>query len=43
VTGASHYAEMVRDARRKRRQLDGASTDWNVVRNRLPMLESRNK
>ena len=28
VTGESHYAEMVRDARRKRRQLDGASTDW---------------
>jgi chromosome partitioning protein len=34
---------MVRDARRKRRQLDGASTDWILVRNRLSMLESRNK
>src|SRR6201747_3335362 len=34
---------MVRDARRKRRQLDGASTDWIVVRNRLSMLGSRNK
>jgi chromosome partitioning protein len=43
VTGESHYAEVVRDARRKRRQLDGASTDWIVVRNRLSMLESRNK
>ena len=43
VTGESHYAEMVRDVRRKRRQLDGASTDWIVVRNRLSMLESRNK
>src|SRR5712672_2340667 len=43
VTGESHYAEMVRDARRTRRQLDGASTDWIVVRNRLSMLESRNK
>src|SRR5712671_6519788 len=42
VTGESHYAEMVREARRKRRQLDGASTDWIVVRNRLSMLESRN-
>jgi chromosome partitioning protein len=41
VTGESHYAEMVRDARRKRRQLDGASTDWIVVRNRLSMLESQ--
>src|SRR3954469_10622962 len=43
VTGESHSAEMVRDSRRKRRQLDGASTDWIVVRNRLSMLGSRNK
>jgi chromosome partitioning protein len=43
VTGESHYAEMVRDSRRKRRQLDGASTDWIVVRNRLSMIGSRNK
>jgi chromosome partitioning protein len=43
VTGESHYAEMVRDVRRKRRQLDGASTDWIVVRNRLSMHGSRNK
>jgi chromosome partitioning protein len=43
VAGESHYAEMVRDARRQRRQLDGASTDWIVVRNRLSMLESRNR
>jgi chromosome partitioning protein len=43
VTGVSRYAEMVRDARRKRRQLDGASPDWILVRNRLSMLESRNK
>jgi chromosome partitioning protein len=43
VTGESHYAEMVRETRRKRRQLDGASTDWIVVRNRLSMLGSRNK
>jgi chromosome partitioning protein len=33
----------VRDARRKRRQLDGATTVWIVVRNRLSMLGSRNK
>jgi len=32
VTGESHYAEMVRDTRRKRRQIDGASVDWIVVR-----------
>lgn len=43
VTGVSHYADMVRDTRRKRRQLDGATTDWIVVRNRLSMLGSRNK
>jgi chromosome partitioning protein len=34
---------MVRDTRRKRRQLDGATTDWIVVRNRLSMIGSRNK
>ncbi|MGH9806805.1 MAG: division plane positioning ATPase MipZ, partial [Terriglobia bacterium] len=43
VTGESHYAEMVRDTRRKRHQLDGATTDWIVVRNRLSMIGSRNK
>ena len=43
VTGESHYAEMVCDTRRKRRQLDGASSDWIVVRNRLSMIGSRNK
>jgi chromosome partitioning protein len=43
VTGESHYAEMVRDTRRKRRSLDGASSDWIVVRNRLSMIGSRNK
>src|SRR5499425_1315291 len=35
VTGVSHYAEMVRQARRQRRIVDGGSTDWIVVRNRL--------
>jgi chromosome partitioning protein len=43
VTGESHYAEMVRDSRRKRRQFDGASTDWIVVRNRLSTLGSRTR
>lgn len=42
VTGESHYSAMVIEARRKRRQLDGVSTDWIVVRNRLSMLGSRN-
>jgi chromosome partitioning protein len=43
VTGESHYAEMVREARRQRRLVDGRVTDWIVVRNRLAMLGSRNK
>src|SRR4026207_310869 len=43
VTGESHYSGMVRDVRRKRRQVDGATTDWIVVRNRLSMIGSRNK
>src|SRR5205085_5729198 len=38
VTGESHYSEMVRDTRRKRRQLDGVSNDWIVVRNRLSLI-----
>src|SRR5262249_8847606 len=43
VTGESHYAEMVREARRQRRLFDGRSTEWIVVRNRLSVLGSRNK
>src|SRR5690348_8594624 len=43
VTGESHYAEMVREARRQRRLVDGRLTDWIVVRNRLSALSSRNK
>ena len=36
VTDESHYAEMVREARRQRRLFDGRMTDWIVVRNRFP-------
>jgi chromosome partitioning protein len=43
VTGESHYAQMVRHARRQRRVVDGSLTDWVVVRNRLSVLGSRNK
>jgi chromosome partitioning protein len=35
VTGEGPYAEMVRDARRQRREIDFARMDWIVVRNRL--------
>ncbi len=43
VTGESHYAEMVREARRQRRLVDGKLTDWIVVRNRPSSLGSRNR
>jgi chromosome partitioning protein len=43
VAGVSHYAEMVREARRQRRLVDGGLTDWIVVRNRLSSLGSRNR
>jgi chromosome partitioning protein len=43
VIGESHYAAMVRDARRQRRIVDGTRLDWVVVRNRLSVLGSRNK
>jgi chromosome partitioning protein len=43
VIGESHYSTMVRAARKQRRDLDGVTTDWIVVRNRLSMLGSRNK
>jgi len=43
LTGTSHYSEMVREARRQRRMVDGRQTDWIVVRNRLSALGSRNK
>src|ERR1700730_3915809 len=43
VTGESHYAAMVREARRQRRLVDGTRMDWVVVRNRLSVLGCRNK
>lgn len=43
VNGESHYARMVKEARRKRRQVDGAAMDWIVVRNRMSQLSTRNK
>jgi chromosome partitioning protein len=43
VTGEGHYARMVRDIRRQRRQFDGATVDWLVVRNRISTIVSRNK
>lgn len=43
LTGVSHYASMVREARRQRRLVDGGLIDWVVLRNRLSTLGSRNK
>src|SRR5215475_6024701 len=43
VTGESHYAAVVRDARRHRRLFDGTRIDWVVGRNRPSALGSRNK
>ena len=43
LTGNSFYSEMVREARRQRRIVDGRLIDWVVVRNRLSTLGSRNK
>jgi chromosome partitioning protein len=43
TVGVSHYADMVREARRQRRLVDGGMTDWVVVRNRLSALGSRNR
>ena len=43
VTGVSHYAQMVEDARGQRRVRDSGIIDWIVLRNRLSTLGSRNK
>jgi chromosome partitioning protein len=41
VTGEGPYAQMVRDARRQRRELDFVSMDRVVVRNRMSRLGAR--
>jgi chromosome partitioning protein len=41
VTGVAQYAAMVRQVRRRRRQLDGSNIDWVVMRNRSSGLSSR--
>ena len=43
ITDVSHYAVMVREARRQRRAVDNGLLDWVVVRNRLSSLTSRNQ
>jgi chromosome partitioning protein len=41
VTGEGPYAQMVRDARRRRREIDCVRMDWVVVRNRMSQAGSR--
>lgn len=43
VIDISHYATMVRNARRHRRTVDNGLLDWVVVRNRLAPLATRNR
>lgn len=43
VCEVSHYASMVREARRQRRIADNSVLDWIVVRNRMATLSSRNQ
>jgi chromosome partitioning protein len=43
VSGISHYARVVEDARALRREQGKPDTDWIVLRNRLSTLNSRNK
>ena len=38
----AHYAELVVEARRKRRLVDGGLIDWVMVRNRMASLQSNN-
>ena len=41
ITGEGPYAQMVRDARRRRREIDFVRMDWVVVRNRMSQVGSR--
>ncbi len=43
VAGISHYAQLVKDARRERLFAGKPDTDWIVLRNRLTHLPTRNK
>lgn len=43
LTGIGQYGRMVEEARSQRQLLDGRTIDWLVLRNRLSMVNSRNK
>lgn len=42
VIATSHYADVVREARRQRRMVGQDETDWVVMRNRVGQLDTRN-
>jgi len=42
ITGISHYAQMIEEARQQRRLRYSMAADWIVLRNRLSSLNSRN-
>jgi chromosome partitioning protein len=43
VSSATHYAQMVEEARQQYRMKNGVSSTWFVLRNRLSILNSRNR
>lgn len=43
IVRLSYYSEMVIEARRLRREEDGGTIEWFVLRNRLSHLDARNK
>lgn len=43
IKGPSVYSEMVWESRKRRAMADGGSIDWVVMRNRLSMLDAKNK
>jgi chromosome partitioning protein len=43
ISGISHYARLVEDARRERQSQGKPETDWIVLRNRLSVTPTRNK
>jgi chromosome partitioning protein len=43
VTGPSHYAQMVEEARQQRRLRDSVTADWIVLRNRLSTFNANSR
>ena len=40
--GVAHYADLVLEARRRRRQVDAGMIDWVLLRNRVASIQSNN-